>query len=321
MGDAWAYMLIAGGGFFLWWICTQHPTALPSWAPWEFSPSWYAAASLAAYWYCRGLARTPIELRPTRWHQLAYFAGIVLLYIVLQTRFDYLAQHMFFLNRVQHIIMHHIGPALIALAWPGAVLRRGMPASMRRLVGSRPIAHITRWVQQPLLAAVLFVGLIALWLYPAVHFRAMIDARLYAVMNWSMVVDGILFWCVILDPRPTRVARVSIATRAILAAGVMYPQIAIGLSITFIHHDLYPFYALCGRAFSSFPPPLDQALGGIIVWVAGSMMSVLAFVYVLYLHGTGRSSCSNELCLAAARNQGNLPGGALDPIEHTYGWM
>ena len=44
------------------------------------------------------------------------------------------------------------------------------------------------------MAAVLFVGLIYLWLVPTVHFRAMIDPDLYAVMNWSMViVDGILF--------------------------------------------------------------------------------------------------------------------------------
>jgi putative membrane protein len=175
-----------------------------------------------------------------------------------------------------------------------------MPAFMRRLVGSRWISGVTSWIQQPLLAAILFVGLIGLWLYPPVHFRAMIDARLYAVMNWSMVVDGILFWCLVLDPRPVPAARVSVPVRAALAAGVMYPQIAFGLAITFIIRDLYPFYALCGRAFSSFPPHLDQALGGIIVWVAGSMMSVLAFVYVLYLYGTGRSSRSNELCGAMA---------------------
>jgi len=253
-------------------------------------PTWYVAASLATYWYCRGLMGTPTDLRPSRWSQLAYFAGVAVLYVVLQTRFDYLAQHMFFLNRVQHIVMHHVGPVLIVLAWPGAVLKRGMPCFMQRLVESRCISGITNWIQQPLLAAILFAGLIGLWLYPPVHFRAMIDARLYALMNWSMVVDGMLFWCLVLDPRPAATARVSVPVRAALAAGVMYPQIAFGLSITFVIHDLYPFYALCGRAFPSFPPHLDQALGGIIVWLAGSMMSVLAFVYVLYLYGTGRSS-------------------------------
>jgi hypothetical protein len=31
---------------------------------------------------------------------------------VLQTRFEYWAQHMFFLNRIQHVVMHHFGQSL-----------------------------------------------------------------------------------------------------------------------------------------------------------------------------------------------------------------
>ena len=83
-------------------------------------------------------------------------------------------------------------------------------------------------LQQPLLAAFLFVGLIYFWLIPPIHFRAMIDWRLYAVMNWSMVLDGLLFWCLVLDPRPKPPARISYGARAALVLGVMFPQIALG---------------------------------------------------------------------------------------------
>ena len=85
----------------------------------------------------------------------------------------------------------------------------------------------------PLLAAFLFVGLFYFWLIPAVHFRAMIDVRLYAVMNWSMVLDGLLFWWLVLDPRPRPPARVSFGVRVALALGVMFPQIVLGAAITF----------------------------------------------------------------------------------------
>ncbi len=284
------YALLSGLGLLLWWACSFHPTLLPSWAPWDFSPSWYAATVFSVYWYWRGLLRTPPTLRPARWRHAVYFSGIGMLYFVLQTRFDYLAQHMFFLNRVQHIVMHHLGPALIAIAWPGAVLKRGMPSALRRLVELPRLAAVLHWIQQPVLAAALFVGLIALWLYPPVHFQAMIDGRLYALMNWSMVVDGVLFWCLLLDPKPSPPARIPVFWRATVAALVMYPQIAMGMMITFSQHDLYSFYALCGRAFASFTPSLDQTLGGLIVWIPGAMMSVLAFVYILYLHGNGHTA-------------------------------
>ncbi len=63
----------------------------------------------------------------------------------------------------------------------------------------------------------LFVGTFFFWLIPAVHFRAMIDARLFTIMNWTMVVEGILFWCLVLDPRPSPPARASFGARAALA--------------------------------------------------------------------------------------------------------
>src|SRR5690606_25135237 len=103
----------------------------------------------------------------------------------------------------------------------------------------------------------------------------------YAVMNWSMVVDGILFWCLVLDPRPVPSARTSFGVRAALAVTVMFPQIVIGAMIVFAHHDLYNFYAWCGRIFPSIGPLDDQQYGGLIVWIPAAMMSVAGLVWVV----------------------------------------
>src|SRR6516164_115500 len=114
---------------------------------------------------------------------------------------------MFFLNRIQHVAMHHLGPFLVALGAAGGTIKRGMPLRLRLAIESPAIAGIIRALQQPVVAAFLFVGLFYFWLIPPVHFRAMIDARLYALMNWSMVLDGILFWWLVLDPCPKPPAR------------------------------------------------------------------------------------------------------------------
>lgn len=233
------------------------------------------------WWYGRGLVRTAMAQRPASWRQVCFLLGLLALYIVLQTRFLYLSQHMFFLNRVQHLAMHHLGPFLIALGLPGATMRRGMPAVLGRLIDSRPIRVMMAIVQQPFIAAVLFVGLIGLWLIPPVHFAAMIDPRLYAVMNWSMVLDGLLFWSLVLDPRPRPPARAGFGTRIIMVVGVMFPQILMGSTITFDTHVLYPYYDLCGRVYPTIGALLDQHLGGIVVWIPAAMMSVLGFFVVL----------------------------------------
>lgn len=279
--DRVAYTGVFALGGVLYWVSAYHPAQMPVWGPWEFSWSEYLAAALALLWFFRGLAHAPPEARPPIWRRIVFVAGVAAIYAVLQTHFDYMAQHMFFLNRTQHVVMHHIGPFLIALGWPGAMIARGMPRWARRIAESRPVGATIGVLQQPLLAAFLFVGLFYFWLIPSVHFRAMLDLRLYTVMNWSMVLDGVLFWCLVLDPRPKPPARISYGARMALAFGVMFPQILLGAVITFSQRDLYPFYDLCGRLFPSIGALYDQHIGGIISWIPPSMMSVIAVLLVL----------------------------------------
>jgi putative membrane protein len=285
LGSEWACAgasaaVFALGGL-LYWLSVEHPTLAAEWTAWDFSWLEYLSAALALLWYCRGLSRVAPDARSPIWRRALFLMGLVAIYAVLQTHFDYMAQHMFFLNRTQHVVMHHVGPFLIALGWPGATIRAGMPSWARRVADDRGLATLVRFLQRPILAASLFVGLFYFWLIPPIHFRAMLDARLYAVMNWSMVLDGILFWSLVLDPRPKPPARVSFGARAALSFAVMFPQILLGAVIAFSTRDLYPYYDLCGRLYPSIGALTDQHIGGIVSWIPPAMMSVLGVLLVL----------------------------------------
>ncbi|WNO53158.1 cytochrome c oxidase assembly protein [Stakelama saccharophila] len=266
-------------GLLIWWGCRYRAADMPAWAPWDFSALWYAAYALTGWAYVRGLRGAPQPV----W-RIGFFAiGMAVIWAVLQTRFEYLAQHMFFLNRIQHVVMHHLGPFLIAVAWPWPVLYRGLPKPLRGAFDHRHFQRFLRFMQQPEIACGLFLGLIGLWLYPPVHFVAMIDPALYQVMNWSMVVDGVLFWSVVLDPRGKALAHNSFAVRAVMGVAIMFPQIALGAVIAFADTDLYGFYAWCGRIYPSIDALSDQRIGGLIVWIPPAMMSVLSLILVLNL--------------------------------------
>ncbi|MEJ2022710.1 MAG: cytochrome c oxidase assembly protein [Maritimibacter sp.] len=281
-GGDWAvYAAVVLACVFLWWLSATRPTLMPVFGPWEFSPAIFISLALTLFWFLRGDAAMPAAERLPLWRRIAFLAGLALLYAVLQTRVEYWAQHMFFINRLQHVAMHHVGPVLIALGFSGATLARGMPGWIPRLAETRPVALLLAVLQQPVIAVVLFEGLFAFWLLPNVHFRAMIDPRIYALMNWSMVLDGILFWALVLDPRPTPAARIGYGFRAALAIGVMFPQIVLGALITFAGFDLYPYYDLCGRLFPSMSALADQEVGGIVIWIPPAMMSVIAMLLVL----------------------------------------
>ncbi|WGS20573.1 MULTISPECIES: cytochrome c oxidase assembly protein [unclassified Bradyrhizobium] len=299
--DLVAGTLLIVTAFLFWWLSAAHASAMPLWAPWDFSWVEFVSTWLVIWWFARGLVRTEAPNRPSPIQRIGFLAGTLAIYSVLQTHFEYAAQHMFVLNRIQHVVMHHLGPLLIALSWPGATIAHGMPRTLRALARHHLVLRAVNLVQQPILAATLFVGIIFFWLIPAVHFRAMLDPRLFAIMNWSMVVDGILFWCLVLDPRPSPPARTSFAVRAMLAIGVMFPQILGGALIAFSRRDLYPSYDLCGRLFPGIGALADQTLGGLVIWIPPAMMSVLALILVLnasrrYSEAQQESSGHARLC-------------------------
>ena len=114
---------------------------------------------------------TPAAERPSLARRISFFAGVLIIYAVLETLFEYLAERQFFFNRIEHVVMHHLGPFLLALSWPGATLVSGMPAWAQRLAAHPPIERTVYVLQQLAPAAFLFVGSFFFWLIPPIHFQ------------------------------------------------------------------------------------------------------------------------------------------------------
>ncbi|WP_346797467.1 cytochrome c oxidase assembly protein [Halomonas sp. Bachu 37] len=253
--------------------------------PWEFSPAWTLTCLIAAVIYWRGLNRRRRGGKPEGvWRPFAFFLGIAAIYAATQTHYDYLAQYMFFIHRSQHLVLHHVAPFLIALAAPLPILAAGLPHRARNLPGTTLAVQTLRpgyrLLQQPMIAALLFVGLIYFWLIPQVHFDAMLSHRLYQLMNWSMLLDGLLFWWLVLDPRSPEKGGLGYGVRIIVLVSVVPPQILLGAYLTFSNNVLFDVYAVCGRAWP-LAPMTDQRLGGLITWIPAAMMSLLAILVVI----------------------------------------
>ncbi len=250
--------------------------------PYDPSPVTIAVFAAVLVLYLLGLRRCPAATRPGSLRVVAFLTGLLLCYGVMQTRFDYYAQYMFFVHRGQHLVLHHLGPFLIALSNPLPVLqywRRQLPGQLMPWL--TPVRLLYRCLQNAWVAPFLFVGLIFFWLWPPVHFNAMLDRDLYWVMNWSMLVDGVLFWWLMLDPRnPYTTTALGYGKRILILVLVAVPQIILGASITFARQSVYDVYEVCGRAWP-MAPATDQLVGGIITWIPPAMMSILGVLLVL----------------------------------------
>ncbi|HEX3811125.1 MAG TPA: cytochrome c oxidase assembly protein [Rhizomicrobium sp.] len=274
----YAAVLLVGAALYA--VCRFFPADLPWWMPWEFSWPVYLSTVLALGWFWRGLARLEKSQRPPLWRNIAFVLGVVSTYAVMQTHYDYLSQHLFFFHRLQHLVLHHAGPFLIALGTSGRVLWAGMPKFLQPLFGSRPVRRAVDVIQNPMIAPLLFVGLIYLWLIPDMHMRVMLDVNLYDLMNWSMAIDGIFFWTLILDPRPKPPARLSYGWRALMVLAIEPPQALIGAVLSLSSTDYYQVYQICGRVLP-ISGLTDQHYGGLILWIPSAMMSLFGLLVVL----------------------------------------
>ncbi|MBN9578983.1 MAG: cytochrome c oxidase assembly protein [Alphaproteobacteria bacterium] len=256
------------------------PTAMPFFLPWEFNWPMYLATGLGLGWYVRGVRRLSPARRPGPLRIALYIIGVLSLYAMLQTHIDFYAQRVFFVHRAAHFVLHHAGAFLIALSWPGAALSAGMPRGLRPALLWRPLSRVVDVLQHPAVAPVLFVGLLYLWLLPSLHTRVMLDSNLYDLMNWSMTINGIMFWCLVLDPRPKPPARLSHLKRGLMILLIELPQMALGAVLSLSRTNYYPVYDICGRVLD-VPALSDQHYGGLIIWLPGTLTSFAAMIFVL----------------------------------------
>lgn len=251
--------------------------------PWEFSPTMLAVtlAVLAAYgrgW--RRVGRAAGLAGP-----LAFIAGVALPYAFLETHLEYLALHLFWLSRIHHLVLHHLAPFLLALSAPGPILEQGTPDWVKtrvlRPLTANPVSRAAyRCLQQPVVASVLFVGLIFFWLVPTIEFDSALSHTVYGVMNASMLIDGILFWWLMVGPEdPRRMARLSYGARLVVLVAITIPQSLLGAYLTFHASVLYPSFDVCGRAFL-ISPLVDQQLAGLNTWIPPGMMSIAGLIVI-----------------------------------------
>jgi putative membrane protein len=249
--------------------------------PWEPSLSLVVVFVAAAILFARGARRIRVGVV----RQAAFWLGLALFYVALHTRLDYYAEHQFFVHRLQHLVLHHLAPLIMMAAYPCAVLRAGLPlrwrSALRRWQRTRPARIASAVLLNPAFISVAFVVSVVFWLIPSVQFVAMLDWRLYRLMNWSVAISGLLYWWMLLDHRPSPPSRTRPGLRVLSPVITMTPQILVGAIITFSSQDLYPVFTLCGRAFTSLPASLDQSLGGLIMWVPAGVLEAIGAMMAL----------------------------------------
>lgn len=257
------------------------------WTAWNVNPLPTLLLLLAANLYLTGLSRWERPSHPVRtWQKVSFFAGLLVLFVALQTPIEALAEHMFSFHQLQHIMLRMFGPLLILLGAPLTPMLRGLPpwalkSVVRPLVRDPRARRAYEILTNPVLTTVLFLSILFLWQVPDAHNAALRNPALHEFMHFTMLSSGFLFWWLVVDPKPHR-SRMHYGLRVLYLGLIIIPNTLLGAAITFTDHVIYSAYAEVEQPYN-MSLMIDQQIGGAILWVPGDMMSVIVAGIVMIM--------------------------------------
>ena len=210
----------------------------------------------------------------------AYLTALIVLGLALMSPIDVLGGQFFFMHMIQHLLLVMIIPPLLWLASPLPVGLWGLPASARRQVGAwlKPKSTFRRRLRAltpPGISWMLFVAALLGWHDPGAYQAALRSDQVHDLEHLSFFLTAMLFWWHVIGAAPNVHKRLSRGARIAYVLSVVPPNMFAGITIAFSGQPIYPYYTGVPRLWG-ISVLNDQQLGGIVMWIPGSMMYIVA---------------------------------------------
>jgi putative membrane protein len=244
---------------------------------WRADPSVWAGVLIAASLYAGygGVWRrdTLGNRLPTAGQMVSFGLGLLVLLLALESPLDELAdQTYFFAHMLQHLILVLVVPVLLLAGTPGRLLRPILTAP--------GIAPAFRLLTQPLVATLLFNTVFAVAHVPSLFDVVSSNEALHAGEHLLFLVTGLLLWWPVLGSLE-EFPRLSYP----LQMGYLFlqtlPCSIVAALITLSSGPLYSQYAVWRGG--NLTPLDDQQIGGLLMWIGGSLYFFLGMAVVFFL--------------------------------------
>ncbi len=255
---------------------------------WTGDPAllWVACAALLFWLGGRGRsASSPGE----RWRTAAFVAGLAAIVAALGTPIDALADELFWVHMVQHILLISVAAPLLALARPWNRMWRGFPLDFRRAV-AREVSAAPRWAPLRRVAAIA-AGAGASWLifnlnFCAWHLPVLYDAALrsppvHALEHLLFFATALLFWTRVVYSPPWR-SRLSQLGKVVYLGSTMVVGWVLAIVLAVAGSPIYSAYAERASRPGHISAFTDQQFAAGVMWVPGSISYAVAIIVIAY---------------------------------------
>jgi len=212
-------------------------------------------------------------LRAPRRRVAAFGGALLVMFLALNGPLHDLSDHsLFSAHMVQHLVLTLVFPPLLLYGTPAWALRP--------LLAPRAVFRFAAWATRPLPAALIFLAPISLWHFPVFYEAALRHHGLHVVQHLVFIATSVLMWWPVLSPVP-ELPRISYPAQMGYLFLLGIPMSVVGALITLSDRVLYPFYATAPREWE-LSPLADQQIGGLLMWVPGTLVLWLAMTVVWF---------------------------------------
>ena len=174
-------------------------------------------------------------------------------------------------HMVQHMLFTFIAPPLLLLGLP--------PWMLRKVLGPPMVMKVAKTLTKPLVALVVFNGVIAITHWPALVDLSLRVELVHFAVHSVLVVTALMMWWPVVGPLP-EMGRLSEPAKMLYLFGQSILPTVPASFLTFADGTVYQFYADVPRLWGSTVVG-DQQLAGLIMKIGGGLLlwSIIAVLF------------------------------------------
>ena len=276
------------------------------WSAWSLEPLVLLGLVASAGLYVRGLIRlwsNGVGVGIRAWEAAAFAGGWFVLAIALVSPLHSLGGVLFSAHMAQHELLIAVSAPLLVLGRPLIPFLWALPRSTRRSVGgwTKNSSVASAWHALTLPSVAFSVHAIALWAWhlPGPYQSTLHSELMHTLQHSSFLFSALLFWWTIFKVRGSEMGYGG-AVFYLFGTGLQTG--ALGALLTFAPTLWYPAYAATTGPWG-LTPIEDQQLGGLIMWIPGSIPYLIAglVMFARWLRESERRSVRHTAAMTRAR--------------------
>ncbi|MGH8931244.1 MAG: cytochrome c oxidase assembly protein [Egibacteraceae bacterium] len=230
-----------------------------------------------------------------RWQARSFAAALAVLAVALAPPLDTMSSSLFSAHMVQHLLIGLIAAPLLVLGAPALVVPRALPDSARRWVArwhGRARRFSRAWPGLPVVGLLAYAAVWWAWHVPALYDAALRSQAVHAAEHTTMLAAALGFWAPVVRPRRTPVWAGPLLLLGAATQG--------GILAALLVFSPRPFYSHGTATLAwGLDPLADQALAGVLMWVPGGIVYLLAAA-TLFARWLDRDAAASEEAMVHA---------------------